>query len=588
VSTVQDQGFINDGEYIDLNGTEVNFAAGVSTAQVSVAIVDTPATTGSEVFRLIVQQNRRDPASTYLATDNFTIINIGALSPPPPPPPPSPPPGGGRFLIGPPAGFSSVTVGINDGTNPVFPAPVAGRFNVEVFTAAGVTTLPTLDGGFQAGIIDPAGKLIAPGYLTGTKLQLFTGNFLITDTVSGDAGQGPATIILGSGNQSVVGAPGDTIQGGSGSQVLDAIQQFAGGPETIIGGSGPTTVYGGPGDSVVAGSGNTYIDGTAGKMAIRVGSAGTDSIVGTVAVNTISGAAGGPDTISGGAALVQIQGLGKGDIVDFTNQTGSARINATAGNIAVTLGSGAAAVFGGVGDTINLGSVGQYADGGAGKLTIKLGTAGEDSVFGSSVASGGDTIVGGAGASLDFNPQVGGGGDLIDLSNSSGTAVINAFSAGSTQLTAVNDTIMAGTGSDSVWGGPGDRIGVGNSATAGGTHLFTHATTIPGASIGFGTNDAVFAATYGSTAGATTVNGVLAGASSARVSVDGFAENSGTPTDFIFYPGESSSTSSSIVATSTQVIANGAASTQFTLPDGTVMTLLGIPQADFNSSFFKP
>src|SRR6266849_9743343 len=312
-------------------------------------------------------------------------------------------PTGGRFILGPPTGSPAVTVGINDGKNTIFPAPVAGNFNIEVFTAAGVTALPALDTGFQAGIIAPGGTLVATGALTGTTLRLFTGDFAVTDSVTGNAAQGAATIILGSGNQRVVGAPGDTIQGGSGTQVLDAIQQFAGGAETIIGGSGPTTVYGGPGDSVVAGSGNTYIDGTAGKMAIRVGSAGTDSIVGTVAVNTISGAAGGPDTISGGAASVQIQGLGKGDIVDFTNQTGSARINATAGNIAVTLGSGAAAVFGGVGDTIDLGSVGQYADGGAGKLTIKLGTAGEDSVFGSSVASGGDTIVGGAGASLDFN-----------------------------------------------------------------------------------------------------------------------------------------------------------------------------------------
>jgi len=174
----------------------------------------------------------------------------------------------------------------------------------------------------------------------------------------------------------------------------------------------------------------------------------------------------------------------------------------------VTLGSGAASVFGGVGDTIDLGSVGQYADGGAGKLTIKLGTAGVDSVFGSSVASGVIRSLAAPGQS-GFQPAGWRRGDLIDLSNSSGTAVINAFSAGSTQLSAVNDTIMAGTGSDSVWGGPGDRIGVGNSATAGGTHLFTHATTIPGASIGFGTNDAVFAATYGSTAGATTVNSVL-------------------------------------------------------------------------------
>jgi len=84
------------------------------------------------------------------------------------------------------------------------------------------------------------------------------------------------------------------------------------------------------------------------------------------------------------------------------------------------------------------------------------------------------------------------------------------------------------------------------------------------------------------------VNSAVPGASAAQVSVGGFAENKGTPTDFVFYPGESSGTSAAIVATSTQIIVNGAASTQFTLPDGTQMTLLGIPQADFNTAFFKP
>ncbi len=86
-STVQDQGFTNSGDYTDLTDQAVSFAAGVLTAQVSVAITDTGATSGSEVFRLIVQQNASDPVSTYLATDNFTIVNSD-LSPPPPPPPP--------------------------------------------------------------------------------------------------------------------------------------------------------------------------------------------------------------------------------------------------------------------------------------------------------------------------------------------------------------------------------------------------------------------------------------------------------------------------------------------------------------------
>jgi len=220
-------------------------------------------------------------------------------------------PSGGRFLFS--EEGASITLGINDGIDPIFPAPVVGNVNIEVFTAAGVTTLPTLDSGFAGGIIDPGGTLVAPGFLTGTNLQLFGGG-LVTDSVTGDAFQTAANIILGSGNQTIVGAPGDTIQGGLKfnmfgvlvfAEVINAVQQFAGG--AIIGGVGPTTVYGGPGDSVLAGSGSTYIDGTAGKMAIGVGS-GVVRIVGTASTNTISGATTGPDTISGGSGAVAIQG----------------------------------------------------------------------------------------------------------------------------------------------------------------------------------------------------------------------------------------------------------------------------------------
>ncbi len=289
---------------------------------------------------------------------------------------------------------------------------------------------------------------------------------------------------------------------------------------------------------------------------------------------------GGGDTLTGGAAVAEIQSLGKGDVVNFAGQTGNATINATAGNIAVTLGSGAATVYGGVGDTVNLGSVSQYADGTAGKQTIAVGSGGTDLVIGSTVFGAGDTLTGGA-AALNYNAGV--GGDLINLAGSTGAATVNAFGA---DTGPINDTVIASNGGDSVWGGEGDRIGVGTGAS--GTDLFTHATTIPGAAIGFGTTDKAVAATYGGTAGAVTVNSAVAGASSAQVTVSGFAETKGTPTDFIFYPGESPGTSAAIVATSTQIIVNGTASTQFTLPDGTRMTLLGVPQADFNSAFFKP
>ena len=460
-------------------------------------------------------------------------------------------PVGGQFVFG--AATSTITLGLNNGTS-IFPAAVTNDFNIEVFTAAGVTTLPTLDTGFQAGAIDPGGTLVAlgsGGALTGTTLQLFTGNYLLTDSVVSGSGQSAATIILGSGDQTVVGAPGDTLQGGSGpQQVLNGVQQFSG-AETILGGSGATTVYGGPGDSVVAGAGSTYIDGTAGKMSIRVGTGGTDSIVGTTSTNTISGAAGGPDTIHGGSAAVQVQGLGKGDVISFSNQTGNATINATVGNIGATLGGGAATLYGGAGDTVNLGSVGQYADGGGGKMTIQLGSGGIDSVFGTSVSGAGDTLTGGS-ASLNFNPQSGGGNDLINLSGSSANATINAFSFGSsgTQLTSVGDTIMAGTGADSVWGGPGDRIGVGTSSTAGGTHDFEHSTTVTSAAVAFGTNDSV------------------ASSSSAKVSVTGFS----TTTDSVFYASRSTTNSdATIVASATSSGGN----TTITLPDGTQMTFIG-------------
>ena len=73
-----------------------------------------------------------------------------------------------------------------------------------------------------------------------------------------------------------------------------------------------------------------------------------------------------------------------------------------------------------------------------------------------------------------------------------------------------------------------------------------------------------------------------------RSVVGGFAEAKGTPQDFIFYPNESAAANTSIVASSSSVTINGVASTQFVLPEGTTMMLVGVPVADFNTNFFKP
>jgi len=663
--TVQDQGFTNNGDYTDLNGVEVNFAPGVFTAQVSVAIADTGLASGSEVFRLIVQQNRTDPVSTYLASDDFTIINTAASSPPPPLPPPPPVVTGHLITVG--SGPQTVVGSAGDtiigGSGPDVINGLAGM--VSIVGGSGATTV---FGGAGDTITAGAGDTYIDGTAGGMEITVGSGgtDIIVGSTVSGTGdtimggaaavqiqslGQGDSVdftaqtgnatvnatagniaVTLGAGAATVYGGVGDTIKFGSASQYADGtaggmeIAVGSGGTDIIVGstvsgggdtltggaavaeiqslgkgdsvdfaaqtgnatinatagniavtlGAGAATVYGGVGDTINFGSVSQYADGTAGGQTIAVGSGGTDIIIGS----TAAAAGAGVDTLTGGAGAADIQSLGKGDIVDFAAQTGNATINATIGNIAVTLGAGASTVYGGAGDTIKLGSVSQYADGTEGGQKIVVGSGGTDIIIGSTVSGAGDTITGGA-AALDYNPGV--GGDLINLTGSTGAATINAFGA---DTGPVNDTVIASNGGDSVWGGKGDRIGVGTGAS--GTDLFTHATTIQGASIGFGTNDTVVAATYGGTAGAVTVNSGLAGASSAHVSVSGFAETLGSPTDFVFYPGESSGTSASIVATSTQVTINGSPSTQFTLPDGTVMTLLGVPQADFNSSFFKP
>jgi hypothetical protein len=74
-STVHDQGYSNNGYYVGVLNQAVGFSIGQTTAQVTVTINDLGLTSGSETFRFIVQQNPADPVNTYLATDNFTIVN---------------------------------------------------------------------------------------------------------------------------------------------------------------------------------------------------------------------------------------------------------------------------------------------------------------------------------------------------------------------------------------------------------------------------------------------------------------------------------------------------------------------------------
>jgi hypothetical protein len=494
-------------------------------------------------------------------------------------------PTGGRWVFS--ITAQPVVLGINNGVAPVFPQPQAGAFNIEVFTNPAVDALvdskidrpdafgnptpifvlapvPPPEPGFQSSMAD-AGGALENGFLTGASLRLTNGDFLAVDSVTGAATQSPSQITLGSGKQTVVGAKGDTLVGGAGNQILSALL----GSETVIGGSGNESIWGGANDSIMA-----IVGGSGTSQQIVVTGTGTTLRIGTAGGATISAAA--QDTILSSVpanASPPFQtniaiAAGQNDLIDLTS------IN------------GVAAVIGAAGDTISGAGGGiTNIEGAAGGMLIKAGNGSLGSttaLSGSAGAVAGNTVSGGSGG-FDFNPSsVAGKGDLLDLSGSNGTATINAFAFQSTRV-ASPDTILATNNADSVFGGGGDRVGTGNGSVVGGLHQWVHADTLAGSAVGFGSNDTVSSVTY-DTASHTAAPGTVAGTSSAQVTVGGFA----TATDFIFYQNESDATTSAIIATSQGTIIGGAPSAIITLPDGTVMTLVGVTQAQLAPALFKP
>jgi hypothetical protein len=460
---------------------------------------------------------------------------------------------GGRWLFS--IAGTPIVLGINNGVAPVFPAAQDNAFNIEVFTNPTVSGVPGPQPGFHATIADPGGTL-ENGFLTGTSLHLGGGDLLVVDSPIGAAGQSPAMIRLGGGNQTVIGAKFDTLIGGAGAQILSALS----GDQTVIGGSGDASIWGGANDSIVAGTGGEQIVVTGAGSTIVAGMSGTATIA-AAAQNTIR-------SLSGSTQRVVVA-AGMNNLVDLT------------GN------NGLTAVLGASGDTIIAGGGATNIDGTNGGMLIKIGAAGVTNVSGSAGAVAGNTIRGGAGA-FAFNPgATAGSGDLIDLSGSSGAATVNAFAFGATRI-ASHDTILASNLAVSVFGGDGDRIGTGSGSVVGGFHQWVHADTVAGSAVGFGSNDTVVSTTYDTVAGFAT-RGSVAGTSSAQVTVGGFNAS----TDFIFYQNEDQTTSGAIVATTQTITVEGQASSMITLPDGTVMTLVGITQAQLQSALlagtlFKP
>ena len=462
------------------------------------------------------------------------------------------PTAGGRWIFS--AASGGIVLGINNGVAPVFPNPQAGAFNIEVFTSAslaGQPGIPNPGPGFQSSIADAGGTLDS-GFLTGTDLRLTTGNLLLVDSVTGAATQTPSKVTLGSGNQTVVGARFDTLVGGSGDQILSALV----GNETVIGGTGNVSVWGGANDSIVGGTGPS-------QQIVLTGS-GTTVVAGMGGNATISAAAQDTMLSLGGSTQNIVIAGGLNSLVNLT------------GN------NGVAAVIGAVGDTIVGGSGTTNVEGVSGGMQIVVGAAGITNISGSGVPGLRNTIIGGSG-NLGFNPsaQVG-AGDLFNLSGSTGNATINAFAFGTARI-ASPDTILAGNGADSVFGGDGDRIGTGNGSVVGGTHLWDHADPLSGTAVGFGSNDTVASTAYDTVAHTATRHPEIAGTSFATVTVTRF----NTATDYLFYQNENAATTNAIIATSQATTVADTPSTVITLPDGTLMTLVGLTQAQLIPSLFK-
>ena len=134
-----------------------------------------------------------------------------------------------------------------------------------------------------------------------------------------------------------------------------------------------------------------------------------------------------------------------------------------------------------------------------------------------------------------------------------------------------------------MFGGDGDRIGSGSFSVVGGLHQWLHADTVAGTAVGFGSNDTVASTTY-DTVSRIATRGSAPGTSSAYVTVGGF----NTQTDYLFYQNESGATTAAIVATAQSTLVGGLASVIITQPDGTIMTLVGITQAQLTPALFKP
>ena len=332
------------------------------------------------------------------------------------------------------AGGQTINFGITSDPNNV-PPPVGGDFNLEVVVNATGTGSYNTASGYQG---------LAILSTDGHTLTLLHGAYWVID--DGANGGGNDHIYLGDGAESVTGASGDTLTGGTGNnQFIDAtlgaetVYGGTGGSETIWGGAqtsiqggsgGNETIVGAAGTTITGGSGgDEFINGYGGGQSITGGSGGNETIWGSSSGNPA-------DTIQGGAGNETIVG-GTGDTI--TGGSGNEFINAYLGGESISGGSGNETIWGS-----ESGQPGNTIQGAAagGSATIAFSaTHNAETLWDDGTASGNDTV---------YNYNTAGGdnfsmasGETISSSNVVGGNVVVTLSDGST-ITFAGTTDVAG------------------------------------------------------------------------------------------------------------------------------------------------
>jgi hypothetical protein len=363
-------------------------------------------------------------------------------SPPPPPPPPPTPP-----LLSPtvpplltptvPPLLSPVTPPLLSPVTPPLLSPVTPPLLSPVTPPLLSFSPPPSSSALQASATASTDPVSGAG--------LVQADVAVADALTPPPPSPPSVSTLQSGPQTVIGAAGDTITGGSGPDLINAIA----GRESIAGGSGSTTVWGGAGDTITGSTGS--------GTAIIIGAAGT-TISGGSGSDLINGLAG-PESIGGGSGSTTVWG-GTGDTITgstgsgtaiiigaagttITGGSGSDLINGLAGPESIAGGSGSTTIWGGAGDTITgstgsgssiiIGAPGTTITGGSGADLIN-GTLGSQAIAGGSGAAtvwGGaaDTITGGTGQlTVDIDHANFPGAELVGDNGTTGSDTVTGFS----------------------------------------------------------------------------------------------------------------------------------------------------------------